>query len=128
VPAPLNIDEFAFQEICGVINSSQATLLSRQYSIEIDTLHDRFKNDIVDPWITKLKEEGEATLFGINETTSALLEKALRCKHELEKMERLDGEETVERLTAVYSNLCAAEGALGQLASRLHNYEMGSNG
>lgn len=117
-----------------MINSRQATLFSRQYRIEIDTLYDRFKNDIVDPWIRKLKEAGELRLFGTigsNFTgtkdwmTSALLEKELRCKQELEKMERFDGEEKVERLTTIHRNLLAADGALGELASRLRKYEMG---
>ena len=111
-----------------MINTRQVTLFSRQYVIEIDTLHERFKNDIVDPWIRKLKEEGEATLLGTigmsfkngkEWMTSALLEKELQCKQELEEKERLDGEERVERLTAVYSNLLAAEEALGELFARV---------
>ena len=60
--------------------------------------------------------------------TSALLEKERRFKQELEKKERHDGEEKVERLTTIHSNLLAAEGALGQLVSRLCKYEMGNKG
>ena len=117
-----------------MINSQQMTRfsLSRMYSIEIDPLQDRFKIDIVDPWIRKLKEEGERTLFGTIGTcftdakgwmTSALLEEELRCKQELEKREMLDGEEAVERLTAVYSNLLAAEEALGDLFTRVETLQ-----
>ena len=111
-----------------MINSRQATLFSRQYIIEMETLRDRFKDDIVDPWIRNLKEEGEATLLGIigmsfkngkDWVTSALLEKELQYKQELEEKERLDGEERVERLTAVYGNLSAAEEALGELFARV---------
>ena len=105
-----------------MINAQQLSLFSRQYCIEIDTLYDRFKGEIIHPWIRELKEEGEATLLGTTGMsytaakdwmTSALHEKELRCKQELDKKETLDGEERVERLTAVYSNLLAAEEALG---------------
>ena len=129
----LNIDGLAFRDISGVINTRQLSLFHRQYCIEIDTLHDRFKREIIDPWIRKLKEEGETTLLGIIGTvlmaakdwiTSALLERELRCKQELEKKEMLDGEEAVERLTAVYSNLLAAEGALGELFARVETLQI----
>ena len=113
-----------------MINSRQIALFSfsREYSIEMDALQERFKDDIVDPWIRKLKEEGEIALFGTigksftsakDRMTSALREKELRCKRELKKREVLDGEEAVERLTAVYSNLLAAEEALGELFARV---------
>ena len=116
-----------------MINTRQLSLFNRQYCIEIDTLHDRFKGEIIDPWIRKLKEEGETTLLGTIGTvlmtakdwiTSALLERELRCKRELEKKEMLDGEEAVERLTAVYSNLLAAEGALGELFARVETLQI----
>ena len=125
-PASFNIDELSFQEIRGMINTRQLTLFNRQFSIEINTLHDRFKNEIVDPWIGKLKEEGEKTLLGITETrlkasrdlmTFALVEKEDRCKRELDKKEK--GVERVEHLTAIYCNLLAAEGALEELFARV---------
>ena len=109
------------------------TLFSRQYSIEMDALQERFKDDIVDPWIKKLKEEGERAIFGTIGTsfmnakdwmTDALREKALRCEEELKEKEMLDGEEAVERLTAVYSNLLAAEGALGELFARVETLQI----
>ena len=116
----LNIDGFAFQKIRGVINSRQLTLFNREYSIEIDTLHDRFMNETIDPWIRKLKEEGEKALLIATETrlkaakdlmTSALLEKENRCKRELAEKEKPIDKERVEHLTTVYSNLLAAETA-----------------
>ncbi len=124
----LNIDGLAFQKISGVINSRQLSLFNRQYRIEIDPLHDLFKGEIIDPWIRKLKEEGEKTLFGITETsfmaakdwmTSSLRERESRYKRKLEKKDMLVGEGKVERLTAVYSNLLAAEEALGELFIRV---------
>ena len=127
MPASLHIDELAFQEISGVINSRQLSLFNRQYIIEIDTLQDRFKDEIVDPWIRNLKEEGEKTLLGTTEArlkvakdlmTSALLERANRCKLKLEEMEKdvLAGQENVPWFTAVWSNLLAAEGALTEFS------------
>jgi len=110
-----------------VINSQQFPFLNRRYSIEIDALHDRFKAEMIDPWIGRLKEEGEKALLGTTEAsltvakeliTSALLEKEDRCKRELGDKENLVGEERVDHLTAVYSNLMAAEGALKELRGR----------
>ena len=107
-----------------MINSRQLSLFNRQYCIEIDTLHDRFKGEIIDPWIRKLKEEEEATLLEIAGTsfraakdwvTSALLEREDRFKQELDEKDMLVGEDKVEHLTAVYSNLLAAEEALREL-------------
>ena len=127
-PTSLDIDELAFQEISGMINTRQLTLFNRQFSIEIDTLHDRLKDEIIDPWIGKLKEEGEKTLLGITETrlkasrdlmTSALVEKEYRCKREADEKEKGVGEERVEHLTAIYCNLLAAEGALEELFARV---------
>ena len=135
MPPPLNIDEFVVQDFREVINSRPITRfsLSRLYSIDIDPLQDRFKTDIVEPWIKKLKEGGQDTLFrtiGTSFTdakewmTSALREKELRCREELEKKELLDGEEAVERLTAVYSNLLAAEGAVGEMFARVKTLQL----
>ena len=126
-PTSLDIDGLSFQEIRGMINTRQLTLFNRQFSIEIDTLHDRFKNEIIDPWIGKLKE-GEKTLLGITETrfkaakdlmTFALVEQEDWCKQELDEKDNVVGEERVEHLTAIYCNLLAAEGALEELFARV---------
>ena len=111
-----------------MINTRQLSLFNRRYYVEIDTLYDRFKDEIIDPYIKKLKEEGEATLLGTTWTsimaakdwmTSALHEREDRCKQELEKKYMLVGEERVERLTAIYSNLLAAEEALKEVFARV---------
>jgi len=123
-PPSLDIDRLAFPEIRGVINSQQLSLFNRQYSIEMDTLHDRFRDEMINPWIRKLKEEGEKALLGATETslmaakeliTSALLEREDPCKRELDDKANLVGEERVEHLTAVYSNLMVADAALKEL-------------
>ena len=122
------MDGLPSQGIGGVINSRQLSFFNRQYFIEIGALHDLFKGDIIDPWIRKLKEEGEANLLEITGTsfmiakdwmTSALLEREDRRKQELEKKYMHFDEERVERLTAMYSNLLAAEEALKELLSRV---------
>ena len=51
--------------------------------------------------------------------TSALREREGRYRREFEKKDMLVGEGRVERLTAVYSNLLAAEEALGELLIRV---------
>ena len=115
-----------------MVNSRQLSLFNRQYSIEIDTLHDRLKGEIVDPWIRKLKWEGEKTLFGITEASfkfardwmaKTLRERELQCKRQFENKGMLVDEGRVERLTAVYSNLLAAEEALGGLLIRIKALE-----
>ena len=132
MPASLHIDGLAFNEMRGVINSRQLSFFNRQCSIEIHTLHDRFKDEIIDPWIRKLKEEGEKTLFGTtkarlkvakNLMTSALLEREDRCKRRLEEAEKdkLAGE-NIAWLRAVCSNLLAAEGALTELSVRISGW------
>ena len=105
-----------------MINSQQLSLFNRQYSIEIDTLHDRFMNEVIDPWIRKLKEEGEKALLRTTQThfmaakdlmASALLERENQCKREL------DEKDTVGRPMAIYTNLMAAEEALRELFVRV---------
>jgi len=112
-----------------VINSRQVPLFNRQYSIDIDTLHDRFKDEIIDPWIQQMKEAGEKALLGTIETrfkaaknlmTSALVEREDRYKQELEKKgDLVVGEERVELLVAIYGNLLAAEEASRELFARV---------
>jgi len=83
---------------------------------------------MVDPWIRRLKDEGEKALLGTTEAslmaakeliTSALLEREDRCKRELDDKENLVGEERVEGLMAAYGNLLAAEEALEELFARV---------
>ena len=133
MPTSLHIYGLAFQEIRRVINSRQLSLFNRQYSIGIDALHEQFKDGIIDPWIRSLKEEGEKTLLGATEAglqvakklvTSAFLEKEDRCKRKLEKTEMINHarEQNIARLTAVCSDLWAAEGALTELSIRLKGW------
>ena len=88
----------------------------------MDTLHDRFRGEVIDPWIEKLKEEGEK-LLGTSEASvkaaknlmvSALLERGDQYKRELEGKE-----EEAPHLIARYGNLLAAEEALKELFVRV---------
>jgi hypothetical protein len=89
----------------------------------MDTLHGRFRGEAIDPWIEKLKEEGEKGLLGTSEASvkvaknlmvSALLERRDQYKRELEEKE-----EEAPHLVARYGNLLAAEGALRELFVRV---------
>ena len=123
-----------FHEVDSAITSWQPSLFKRQHSIGIDTLLEQFKDEIIDPMITKLKEEGEKTLlWGIEQrvmgakslVASALCEKEDRCTRKLKEMEEnnLAREKKMARLTAVRSNLWAAEGALTELSVRLNGWQ-----
>ena len=39
---------------------------SRAYHLEMDVIHNRYKDKIINPWIRSLKEEGEKSLIGTN--------------------------------------------------------------
>jgi hypothetical protein len=125
-PPVIDVDEFVFQDVRGVINSGPRSLFNRQYRVEIEPLQDRFKDEIIDPWIRKLKEQGEKSILGTIETgykaarkltTPALLEREERYKRELEGKKKRD-QGIVQHLTAIYRNLVAAEEALRELFIR----------
>ena len=97
---------------------------SRSYSLHTDTIYERYKVEIVDPWINDLKEEGKRSLIGTIKlsskvakelVTSALEREDNRYKRELEGKTTPMDVETVQRLIAIYGNLVAAEEALKAL-------------
>ena len=99
---------------------------SRAYHLEMDVIHNRYKDEIVDPWIRSLKEEGEKSLIGTIKlssrvakdlVTSALAREDNRYKRELEGKNKPMDNRTVEHLIAMYGNLVAAEEALRELFS-----------
>jgi len=101
---------------------------SRAYHLGMDVIHDRYRDEIVDPWIRDLKEEGEKSLIGTIElsskvakdvVTSALEREDNRYKRELEGINKPVDQETVRHLTASYGNLVAAEEALRELFARV---------
>ena len=98
---------------------------SRAYHLVMDVIHNQYKDEIVDPWIRSLKEEGEKSLIGTIElsskvakdlVTSALEREDHRYKRELEGKNKPVDERTVQYLISTYGNLVAAEEALRELS------------
>ena len=97
---------------------------SRAYHLEMDVIHNRYKDEIVSPWIRSLKEEGEKSLIGTIElssqvarelVTSALTREDKRYNRELDGKNKPMDQEAVQHLITVYGNLVAAEAALTEL-------------
>jgi hypothetical protein len=94
----------------------------------MDVIHNRYKDEIVDPWVRSLNEEGEKSLIGTVEfsskvakdlVTSALEREDNRYKRELEGKNKPVDQETLQNLIASYGNLVAAEEALRELFVRV---------
>ena len=105
---------------------------SRAYHLGMDIIHNRYKEEIVDPWIRSLKEEGEKSLMGTIEVsskvakdlvTSALEREDNRYKRELEGKTKPVDQGTVQHLIAIYGNLAAAEEALRELFIRVEGLQ-----
>ena len=99
---------------------------SRAYHLDMDVIHNRYKDEIIDPWIRSLKEEGEKSLIGTIKlssqvakelVTSALAREDQRYNRELDGKDKPTDHEAVEHLITVYGNLVAAEAALAALAA-----------
>ena len=97
---------------------------SRAYHLEMDVIHNRYKDEIISPWVESLKEEGEKSLIGTIRlssqvakelVTSTLMREDKRYDRELDgKKVRID-QGAVQHLITVYGNLVAAEAALTAL-------------
>ena len=94
----------------------------------MDIIYNRYRDEIVDPWIKSFKEEGEKSLIGTIQVsskvakdlvTSALEREANLYKRELEGRNKPMDQEAVRHLIAVYGNLVAAEEALRELFIRV---------
>ena len=98
----------------------------------MDVIYQRYKDEIVDPWIRSLKEEGEKSLIGTIEVsskvakdfmTSALAREDNRFKRELDGKTKPVDQGTVQHLIAIYGNLVAAEEALRELFIRVEGLQ-----
>ena len=98
----------------------------------MDVIHDRYRDEIVDPLIKSLQEEGEKSLTGTIEVsskvgkdlvTSALEREDKRYKRELEGKNKPMDQEVVQHLIASYGNLIAAEEALRELFIRVEGLQ-----
>ena len=101
---------------------------SRAYHLEMDIIHNRYKDEIINPWIRSLKEEGEKSLIGTIElssqvakelVTSALEREDQRYNRELDGKNKAMDQGTVQHLITGYGNLVAAEAALTELVVRI---------
>jgi len=97
---------------------------SRAYHLEMDVIYNRYKDEIITPWIRSLKEEGEKSLIGTIElsstvakelVTSALTREDKRYNRELEGKNKPMDQGAVQHLITIYGNLVAAEAALAEL-------------
>ena len=97
---------------------------SRAYHLEMDVIYNRYKDEIINPWIRSLKEEGEKSLIGTIElssqvarelVTSALTREDKRYNRELDGKNKPMDQGAVQHLITVYGNLVAAEAALTAL-------------
>ena len=105
---------------------------SRTYDLRMDVVHNRYRDEIVDPCIRSLKEEGETRLIGTIKLSSQVAEdlvaSALEREYSLYKRE-LEGKNkpvdqgTVQHLIASYGNLLAAEEALKELFVRVESLQ-----
>ena len=107
-------------------------IYSRAYHLGMDVIHNRYKDEIVDPWITSLKEEGERSLIGTivfsskvakDLVTSALEREDNRFKRELEEKTKPMDLDAVNHLIAMYGNLVAAQEALKELFIRVKSLQ-----
>ena len=98
----------------------------------MDVIYNRYKDEIVDPWIKSLGAEGEKSLVGTIEcssevakelVTSALVREDNRYERELEGKSKPMDVETARHLIAMYGNLVAAEEALKELFVRVKDLQ-----
>ena len=105
---------------------------SRACHLEMDVIHNRYKDEIVEPWIRSLEEEAEKSLIGTIEfsskmardlVTSALEREDQRFKRELEGKTKPVDLDAMNHLIAIYGNLVAAEEALRELFIRVESLQ-----
>ena len=98
----------------------------------MDVVHNQYRDEIVDPWIKSLKEEGEKSLIGTIKLSSKVAEDLVasalerednRYKRELEGKNKPVDQGTVQYLIASYGNLVAAEEALRELFTRVEGLQ-----
>ena len=101
---------------------------TRTYHLALDVIRQKYKAQIVQPWLESLHKEGEMTLLGTirlstdaarDSLNSALEREQTRYQRELETKQNPVDQEAVEHLVAAYVNLLAAEEALLELSRRI---------
>ena len=94
----------------------------------MDVLYTRYKDEIIDPWIRGLTDEGEKSVIGIIKFNSKVAKTLIASGRERaeKRYKREPGakEETVAHLIAIYGNLVAANEALRELYARLEGSQV----
>ena len=85
----------------------------------MDAIYSLYEDKIVDPFIRRLKEEGEKCLVSTIELTSRTAKELVTSTSELKGKTQPMDVETVQYLIAMYGNLVAAEEALKELIVRV---------
>ena len=85
----------------------------------MDAICSLYEDKIIDPFIRRLKEEGEKCLVSTIELTSRTAKELVTSTLELEGKTQRMYVEMVRYLTAMYGNLVAAEEALKELIIRV---------
>jgi hypothetical protein len=107
-------------------------LYSRVYHLGMDVIYNQYRDEIVDPWIRSLKEEGEKSLIGTIEVSSKVMKDMVisafkrednRYKQELEGNNIPVVPGMVPHLVAIYGNLVAAEEALREIFIRVESWQ-----
>ena len=97
---------------------------SRAYHLDMNVIYNQYKDEIIDPWIRSLKEEGEKSLIGTIQlssqvakelVTSVLAREDMRYNRELDGKDEPMDQAVVQHLITVYGNLVAAEAAMTAL-------------
>ena len=94
---------------------------SQLYSIPMELVETRYKEDIVQPWLDEIKKEAQKALDGTISTSSGVARAAVnlaldredeRYRRGLETTAPLTPPELVQQLVALHGSLVAAEAAL----------------
>ena len=106
------------------------TVHYRAYNLEMDIIYNRYKNEIINPWMRSLKEEGEKSLIGTIELSSqvakdlvkfALTREEKRYNRELDGKGKPMDQGAVQHLITGYGNLVASEAALMALVVHIRD-------
>jgi hypothetical protein len=91
------------------------------FHLPMDVIEYKYREEIVEPWLRNLKEEGEKSLKGTIHASSAIAKAAVQSSleredkqyiREAEQKERAPRVGEIQHLVAMNSNLWAAESAL----------------
>ncbi|PVG00632.1 hypothetical protein CPB86DRAFT_812976, partial [Serendipita vermifera] len=110
---------------------------SKSFHLPMDVIENKYKEEIVEPWLKNLKNEGEKSLIGTIHASSAIAKAAVQNALQREdKRYMREGEQKevaakagiVQHMVAMNSNLWAAESALILIQKMLRESLSGHTG